>query len=157
MIKLNKLTTCFIYVILIIIFIYLLLTPYNFRYLFNSILGRTILFIMIIFFITMNQILGIIISAIVLFFYNEYIIDKYSYTGNNMKLESFTNYNNNPEPDSKSDLNDNHNMNIIDNKISLEHNLRPKWSNQQLIHKTNIKKYNEPNAFEKIMTIFPYF
>jgi hypothetical protein len=116
---------------------------------------------MIIFFIGINKILGIIISAIVLFFYNEYIIDTYSYTNNTMTLESFSNYDkpvsgsgSESGSDTKSIYN---NININDNKILLEHNLRPKRSNQQIIHKTNIKKSNEPRAFEKIMSLFPYF
>jgi len=148
MINLNPSTTCILSIISFIIILYLLLTPYNFGYLFNTILGRSILFMLIIFFITINQLLGIIIAAIILYFYNEYSLEQNSFAGNMMPetktttVESFSNIY--------------ESLNTTNNKISLEHYLKPKQSNQQIIYDVR-QKDNEPSPYRELLKMFPYF
>jgi len=103
---------------------------------------------LIIFFITINQLLGIIIAAIILYFYNEYSLEQNSFAGNMMPetktttVESFSNIY--------------ESLNTTNNKISLEHYLKPKQSNQQIIYDVR-QKDNEPSPYRELLKMFPYF
>ena len=138
-------------IIFILFLIYILVTPYYFNYLFNTILGRTILFLLIIYFISVNKILGIILSAILLYFYNMTYLEEISYretSDKSLKLGQ-------TPMSSIYQIYDS--MNITKNKISLENILlKPKLSNQQVIFHPYSSRENEPSAYSEILKAVPY-
>lgn len=125
--------------------------PYYFNYLFKTILGRTILFLLIIYFISVNKILGIILSAVLLYFYNMTYLEETSYRESSEKsLKSGQN-----PMSSIYEIYDS--MNITKNKISLENILlKPKLSNRQVIFHPYSSRENEPSAYSEILKAIPY-
>jgi len=151
MIKINPSITCILSIVSGIIFIYLLLTPHNSsKYLFNTILGRTILFALIIFLVTLNQLCGIVISAIILVLYNEYSLEQEQYT-NTFAIPAADTIMSIHEPYSNVCAN----LDTIINKISLEHYIKPKQSNLQFV--PNLRYNNEPGAYQNLLKACPYF
>ena len=150
MIKLNPSTTYILSMISMIVILYLLLTPYNFEYLFKTILGRSILFLLIVFFMTINQVLGIVVAAIILYFFHNYHLQQNQYAAAaNMKSP--------PTTTTESFTTIYENIDIINNKISLEHYLKPKQSHQQIIIQNVGQQDNEPSPYRELLKMFPYF
>ena len=102
---------------LILLCITLIAISYNIEYLYKTVLGRLLLFLFIICITIIDKTFGIIISAFILTYYNEY------------NLEGFVN------PDIKTvELFDNiySNFNLTKNKLNLEKFLTPTESNKEI-------------------------
>ena len=106
----KKISNNIIIITLILLCITLIAISYNIKYLYNTILGRLILFLFIICIILIDKTLGILISAYILSFYTE----------NN--LEGFTNKIELVEKNSSFETFDNiySKFNTINNKINIE-------------------------------------
>lgn len=114
----NKLLIC---IICICIVLYIYITSCYINFLFNTILGRLVLFLFIIFTINVNNMFGFILSVFILLVYNDYFHKKY-------ELEGFTN--------EKEKDNDNDMLNylkLINKKINLDKYFAPKDSNAEII------------------------
>jgi hypothetical protein len=143
-IKSNKMFNLLIFIILLIFYLYYIIN--HIQYFFNTILGRFILFISLIFFISLNKILGIIISSIIILIYSnnyEFIEGhKSNYLEpSNTYSEEFTNI---------------YTEEIIEEKIKIESYLKPKNSNKYLYANNNIM-IKEPKAYNSLMSQFSLF
>ena len=109
-----------LYITLILLCITLIAISYNMNYLYNTILGRLLLFSFIICITLIDQTLGIFISAYILTYYTEY------------NLEGFTNNIENVDDDRETFDNIYSKSNTTNNKINVEKYLTPKESNKEI-------------------------
>ena len=133
-------------IICICIVLYIYITSCYINFLFNTILGRSLLFLFIIYVINLNNTFGFILSIFILLSYNEYFNTNYDY----YDLEEFTNRNNsNKESDILSYLK------LIDKKINLDKFFIPKDSNNEIIFIKRNK--GEPSIYETLNEILNSF
>ena len=132
----NKLLICII-CICIVLYIYISVCYINF--LFNTILGRLLLFLFIIYVVSVNNTLGFILSISILLIYNEYFNTNYN-------LEEFTNID---ENDKENDMLNY--LKLINKKINLDNFFITKDSNNEIIFIKRNK--GEPTIYETINEI----
>lgn len=135
----NKLLIC---IICICIVLYIYITSCYINFLFNTILGRLLLFLFIIYIINVNNIFGFLLSIFILLVYNDYFQMNY-------ELEGFIN--------DKED-NDNDMLNylkLINKKINLDKYFIPKDSNSEIIFIQRNK--GEPSVYESVNEILNSF
>jgi energy-coupling factor transporter transmembrane protein EcfT len=113
----NKLLIC---IICICIVLYIYISSCYINFLFNTILGRLLLFLFIIYVININNTFGLILSIFILLIYNDYFHTKYSYN-----LEEFKNI------DKDNDMLNY--LKLINKKINLDNFFIPKDSNNEII------------------------
>ena len=135
----NKLLIC---IICICIVLYIYVTSCYINFLFNTILGRLILFLFIIYIICINNMFGFIISVFILLVYNDYFYRNY-------QLEGFRNKKNNDDDDMLNYLK------LINKKINLDKYFSPKDSNTEIIFVQRNK--GEPSIYDSINEIFNSF
>jgi len=136
----NKLLIC---IICICIVLYIYITSCYINFLFNTILGRLLLFLFIIYIISVNNIFGFLLSIFILLIYNDYFQRNY-------ELEGFTN-------DKYKDK-DNDMLNylkLINKKINLDKYFAPKDSNTEIIFIKRNK--GEPSIYESMNEILNTF
>jgi len=138
----NKLLIC---IICICIVLYIYITTCYINFLFNTILGRILLFSFIIYVINLNNTFGFILSIFILLTYNEYFHTNYDYN-----LEEFTNIKNN-----KKDSDMLNYLKLIDKKINLDKFFIPKDSNNEIIFIKRNK--GEPSIYETFNEILNSF
>lgn len=134
----NKLLIC---IICICIVLYIYITSCYINFLFNTILGRLLLFLFIIFTINVNNMFGFILSVFILLIYNDYF-------RNNYELEGFSNH-----KDKESDMLNY--LKLINKKINLDRYFAPKDSNTEIIFIQRNK--GEPSIYESMNEILNSF
>ena len=132
----NKLLIC---IICICIVLYIYISSCYINFLFNTILGRLLLFLFIIYVVSVNNTLGFILSISILLIYNEYFNTNYN-------LEEFTNID---ENDKENDMLNY--LKLINKKINLDNFFIPKDSNNEIIFIKRNK--GEPTIYETINEI----
>jgi len=125
----------FILVLLIICFF---LISYNLNNLFQSILGRLIIFLFLILITFINKTIGFICAAYLLVYFNNVLVNHYIPFHN---VENFSN--NHLQPDTYNENND-----ITTEKINMEGNLQAKSSNDFPPFKINMSR-KEPKPYNK--------
>lgn len=140
-----KITSQLVFIVFCIIFLYLFLTQHNIDFLYKTILGRTILFLFIIFCITINPFFGIVISAIILYYYNNAYLEQNSHLSNSLPLTVDYSLHNIYE-----------NLDIILHKLKVENTLMQKQSNREIfLEKKFHRQDSEPCAYgEKMNTAY---
>ena len=128
-----------IYIICICIVLYIYISSCYINFLFNTILGRLILFLFIIYIVSVNSIFGFIISIFILLIYNDYFYRNYDFES----IEGFKNKNNN---DNENDILKH--LKLINKKINLDKHFIPKDSNKEIIFIKRNK--GEPSIYETI-------
>ena len=142
----KKYTTLLSVVIVIFILYLLLFTSYKISYLFDTILGRTLLFTLIIICLIINKHFGIIISIILLYYYS-LGQEPNLYLGNIQATTASSSIETSKDIYASLDANN--------NKISLEYYLRPKQSNSLVVpNKRGIN--DEPMAFQQLLQACPF-
>lgn len=137
-----KITLQFVFIVFCILFLYLFLTQHNLDFLYNTILGRITLFLFIIVCITVNPLLGIVISAVVLYFYNNAYLEQMSYSSNSFPFPNDTLHN------------IYENIDMIAEKMKIEQSLAPKQSNRQIVlDRKYHREREEPCSFCEKMNI----
>ena len=131
----NKLLTC---IICICIVLYIYISSCYINFLFNTILGRLLLFLFIIYVICVNNMVGFLLSIFILLIYNDYFYREY-------ELEGFTNKKENDDDMLKY-------LKLINKKINLDKYFAPKDSNDEIIFIQRNK--GEPSIYESINYIF---
>jgi len=134
----NKLLIC---IICICIVLYIYITSCYINFLFNTILGRLLLFLFIIFIINVNNIIGFLLSVFILLVYNDYFHKTY-------ELEEFTN-----NKDKDSDMLNY--LKLINKKINLDKYFVPKDSNAEIIFIQRNK--GEPSIYNSMSEILNLF
>jgi hypothetical protein len=132
----NKLLIC---IICICIVLYIYISSCYINFLFNTILGRLLLFLFIIYVVSINNTFGFILSICILLIYNDYFYTNYN-------LENFKNIN---ENDKENDMLNN--LKLINKKINLDKFFIPKDSNTEIIFIKRNK--GEPSIYETINEI----
>lgn len=132
----NKLLIC---IICICIVLYIYISSCYINFLFNTILGRLLLFLFIICVVSVNNTLGFILSISILLIYNEYFNTNYN-------LENFKNID---ENDKEIDMLNY--LKLINKKINLDNFFIPKDSNNEIIFIKRNK--GEPTIYETINEI----
>lgn len=135
----NKLLIC---IICICIVLYIYITSCYINFLFNTILGRLLLFLFIIYIININNIFGFLLSIFILLVYNDYFHRNY-------ELEGFTNDKEDNDHDMLNYLK------LINKKINLDKYFTPKDSNSEIIFIKRNK--GEPSIYESVNEILNYF
>jgi hypothetical protein len=136
-----KITSQLIFIVFCIFFLYLFLTQHNLNFLYKTILGRMILFLFIIFCVTINPLLGVVISAIVLYYYNNAYLEQMSHLSNSLPSSSMMDY-------SYTVHNIYETLDILMHKLRLEKSLMPKQSNRQIVlDKKYHRQEREPSAY----------
>lgn len=110
----NKIIT----ITLILLCITLIAISYNIEYLYKTVLGRLLLFLFIICITIIDKTFGIIISAFILTYYNEYNLEGFVNNSDIETVELFDNIYSN--------------FNLTKNKLNLEKFLTPKESNKEI-------------------------
>ena len=128
-------------IICICIVLYIYITSCYINFLFNTILGRLLLFLFIIFIINVNNIVGFLLSVFILLVYNDYFHKTYEFEG-------FTN-----NKDKESDMLNY--LKLINKKINLDRYFAPKDSNTEIIFIQRNK--GEPSIYESINEILNFF
>ena len=131
--------------ILFLIILYIFLISNNLNSLFQSILGRLLIFLFLILITSINKILGIIFTAFLLVYFNDVLVNNYIpfHNQNINYVEKFSNiysdnfYSNNVY-ESEFDK--------TANKITMESYLQPKRSNDLFPFKINMHK-QEPKPY----------
>jgi len=136
----NKLLIC---IICICIVLYIYITSCYINFLFNTILGRLLLFLFIIYIISVNNIFGFLTSVFILLVYNDYFYRTYDMNS----VEGFKNKDN--EDDMLNYLK------LINKKINLDKYFAPKDSNAEIIFIQRNK--GDPSIYESINDIFNSF
>ena len=137
----NKLLIC---IICICIVLYIYITSCYINFLFNTILGRLLLFLFIVYIISVNNIFGFLISVFILLVYNDYFHRNYEMEG----LEGFKN-----KKDNEDDMLNY--LKLINKKINLDKYFSPKDSNTEIIFIKRNK--GEPSIYESMNEIFNSF
>ena len=137
----NKLLIC---IICICIVLYIYITSCYINFIFNTILGRLLLFLFIIYIINVNNIFGFLLSIFILLVYNDYFHRNYEQNG----IEGFTN---------KKDKDDDmlNYLKLINKKINLDKYFAPKDSNSEIIFIQRNK--GESSIFESVNEILNFF
>jgi hypothetical protein len=134
----NNLLIC---IICICIVLYIYISSCYINFIFNTILGRLLLFSFIIYIISVNNTLGFILSICILLIYNDYFNTNYN-------LENFKNIDENDKENENDMLN---NLKLINKKINLDKLFMPKDSNTEIIFIKRNK--GEPSIYETINEI----
>ena len=123
-----------------LLIIYIFLISNNLNDLFQSILGRLIIFLFLILITSINKILGIIFAGYLLVYFNNVLINNYIpfHNQNINNVENFSNI-----YSSKNNLVD---YDIITDKINMESYMQPKRSNDLFPFKINISN-KEPKPY----------
>jgi energy-coupling factor transporter transmembrane protein EcfT len=122
-------------IICICIVLYIYISSCYINFLFNTILGRLILFLFIIYIINLNKIFGILLSIFILLIYNDYFYRNYDID----RIEGFKNDNDNDILK---------HLKLINKKINLDRYFIPKDSNKEIIFIKRNKE--EPTIYETI-------
>ena len=122
-------------IICICIVLYIYISSCYINFLFNTILGRLILFLFIIYIINLNKIFGILLSIFILLIYNDYFYRNYDID----RIEGFKNDNDNDILK---------HLKLINKKINLDRYFIPKDSNKEIIFIKRNK--GEPSIYETI-------
>ena len=125
-------------IICICIVLYIYISSCYINFLFNTILGRLLLFLFIIYVICVNNMVGFLLSIFILLIYNDYFYMNY-------ELEGFTNKKENDDDMLKY-------LKLINKKINLDKYFAPKNSNDEIIFIQRNK--GEPSIYESINDIF---
>ena len=132
----NKLLIC---IICICIVLYIYISSCYINFLFNTILGRLLLFSFIIYVVSVNNTFGFILSICILLIYKNYFNTNYN-------LENFINIDENYKENDMLNY-----LKLINKKINLDNFFIPKDSNNEIIFIKRNK--GEPSIYETINEI----
>jgi hypothetical protein len=126
-----------------VLIIYIFLISNNLNDLFQSILGRFIIFLFLILITSINKILGIIFACYLLVYFNNVLVNNYIpfHNQNINNVENFSNI-----YSSKNNSNNLVDYDIITDKINMESYMLPKRSNDLFPFKINIPN-KEPKPY----------